>query len=105
MRSIQLSKHEDPVEVAFETSKLVYLTADSDTTIGELDCNDVLIIGGLVDHNRFKVQYGQNELAAGVQLINYSTYRLKKQKNLVFVQPGYLLTRAFPTLCRAFQEC
>ncbi|PKU80971.1 tRNA (guanine(9)-N1)-methyltransferase [Dendrobium catenatum] len=34
--------------------KLIYLTADAETTLEELDTNRIYIIGGLVDRNRWK---------------------------------------------------
>lgn len=34
--------------------KLVYLTADAETVLDDLDLNDIYIIGGLVDRNRWK---------------------------------------------------
>ncbi|KAG9148366.1 hypothetical protein Leryth_027350 [Lithospermum erythrorhizon] len=37
-----------------QKENLVYLTADSETTVDELDHTKVYIIGGLVDRNRFK---------------------------------------------------
>lgn len=39
---------------AGEQQRLVYLTADSDTELAQLDPQDVYIIGGLVDRNRHK---------------------------------------------------
>ncbi|CAN1336868.1 tRNA (guanine(9)-N1)-methyltransferase [Linum perenne] len=37
-----------------EKEKLVYLTADSETVLDELDVTKTYIVGGLVDRNRFK---------------------------------------------------
>ncbi|CAN0890857.1 tRNA methyltransferase 10 homolog A [Linum grandiflorum] len=37
-----------------EKEKLVYLTADSETVLDELDVSKTYIVGGLVDRNRFK---------------------------------------------------
>lgn len=38
----------------FPKERLVYLTADSETSVETLDENDIYIIGGLVDKNRMK---------------------------------------------------
>ncbi|KAG0449206.1 hypothetical protein HPP92_027483 [Vanilla planifolia] len=37
-----------------QKEKLVYLTADAETTLEEIDTNNIYIIGGLVDRNRWK---------------------------------------------------
>lgn len=51
-----IEKENRPYIDAFERRKedLVYLTADSETTIDELDQKKIYIIGGLVDRNRWK---------------------------------------------------
>lgn len=51
-----IEKENRPYIDAFENRKedLVYLTADSETSIGELDEKKIYIIGGLVDRNRWK---------------------------------------------------
>ena len=38
----------------FDEKQLVYLTADSENTLHDLLPNDIYIIGGIVDHNRYK---------------------------------------------------
>lgn len=50
------SRHEADVEEVFSEQKdrLVYLTAESENELEELDPNDIYIIGGIVDHNRLK---------------------------------------------------
>lgn len=51
-----IEKESRPYIEAFQNRKedLVYLTADSETTIFELDRKKIYIIGGLVDRNRWK---------------------------------------------------
>eukprot|EP00002_Diphylleia_rotans_P016835 TRINITY_DN3268_c0_g2_i1.p1 TRINITY_DN3268_c0_g2~~TRINITY_DN3268_c0_g2_i1.p1 ORF type:complete len:391 (-),score=110.93 TRINITY_DN3268_c0_g2_i1:194-1366(-) len=50
----------------FPHDQLVYLTADSDKTVDALDENKIYIIGGLVDHNRYKNKCKDIALAQGI---------------------------------------
>jgi tRNA (guanine9-N1)-methyltransferase len=50
-----LNREQDDQEAICKKEQLVYLTADSDTTIESVEGDKVYIIGGLVDRNRHKV--------------------------------------------------
>ncbi len=70
-------KHEEDVEVVYadKLDKLVYLTAESENDIEELNPDDIYIIGGIVDHNRLK---GLTHALATEK--NFRTARLPIQK-------------------------
>ena len=45
---------------AVDRGTIVYLTADSDVELTELKEGETYIIGGIVDHNRYKVREGSD---------------------------------------------
>ncbi|CAD5220554.1 unnamed protein product [Bursaphelenchus okinawaensis] len=45
--------HNETVEDLFKPSEVVYLTSDSENTLETLSEDDVYVIGGLLDHNRY----------------------------------------------------
>ncbi|KAL7606140.1 uncharacterized protein LOC111886228 [Lactuca sativa] len=64
-----IEKDNGPYINTFETQKedLVYLTADSETMLDELDPKKIYIVGGLVDRNRWKGITMKKALDQGIQ--------------------------------------
>jgi Trm5-related predicted tRNA methylase len=60
-----------------DKNNMVYLTADSDDTIENLDPTKTYIIGGIVDRNRHKV--GTTLINVSPQQINHDTEYLQSQ--------------------------
>lgn len=52
--SVDIHEKKSYIDVVEDKSKLVYLTADSPNLIDDLSTEDIYVIGGIVDHNRFK---------------------------------------------------
>lgn len=64
---MQVKITEDTYLEEFPKEKIVYLTSDSDNVLDELSKDDVYIIGGLVDHNRYKGICHENAEKAGIR--------------------------------------
>ncbi|KAL4585342.1 hypothetical protein LXL04_009960 [Taraxacum kok-saghyz] len=64
-----IEKDSGPYINTFETQKenLVYLTADSETMLSDLDPKNIYIVGGLVDRNRCKGITMKKALEQGIQ--------------------------------------
>ncbi|PNH06261.1 tRNA (guanine(9)-N1)-methyltransferase [Tetrabaena socialis] len=75
-----------------DRQNLVYLTADSNEELEELDDNKIYIVGGLVDHNRYKGLCERQARAAGI-----ATARLPIARHIA------LASRAVLTVNHVFQ--
>jgi Trm5-related predicted tRNA methylase len=51
----QVNFHSESYTDIFQSNDLIYLTSDSDNIISSLQEDKVYVIGGLVDHNLYKV--------------------------------------------------
>ena len=52
---------------AFPRDRLVYLSSEGTTTLSTLDADKIYVIGGLVDHNRYKGLTHERATAAGIE--------------------------------------
>eukprot|EP00041_Stephanoeca_diplocostata_P017837 m.367518 g.367518 ORF g.367518 m.367518 type:complete len:385 (+) comp20835_c0_seq1:209-1363(+) len=52
--SWKINTHEKPYHEAFPKESIIYLSSESENVLSTLDDTKVYVIGGLVDHNRFK---------------------------------------------------
>jgi tRNA (guanine9-N1)-methyltransferase len=70
----------------------VYLTSDSPNTITSLDRSKVYVIGGLVDHNRYKGISYERAVAAGVQTAKFpiAEYILLMTRHVLAVNHGMM---------------
>jgi tRNA (guanine9-N1)-methyltransferase len=84
----------------FEKSKIVYLTAESDTVLKNLDAEHVYVVGGIVDHNRIKGHCYNAALKAG-----WKTAKLPLEGNVAMGDHRKVLTvnHVFEILLK-FQE-
>ena len=59
--------HKDAYTEVFDKKEIVYLSSESENVLTEFSEDDVYIIGGLVDHNRYKGLTHEMALAKGVR--------------------------------------
>ncbi|TPX37154.1 hypothetical protein SmJEL517_g01051 [Synchytrium microbalum] len=85
----------------YENEKLVYLTADSENVLTDLDESKVYIIGGIVDRNRHKNICLKKATEAGIAtaqlpisaFISMATRKVLTTNQVVEIMTGYLVTK------------
>lgn len=88
-----------------EKDKVIYLTADAENEVDELKEGETYIIGGIVDHNRYKVHnFELAFLQATVLMSSYYLFRIfarRKLLTVVFVLLACRLENILTALRRA----
>ncbi|BFZ59268.1 tRNA (guanine(9)-N(1))-methyltransferase [Saitoella coloradoensis] len=86
--------YELPPQEQRANGNLVYLTADSETTITELDENKSYIIGGIVDRNRYKSLCFDKAKGQGIPTAKLPIGRLQASKVLTVNQVLEIMLKA-----------
>ena len=85
----QNDKPADQTQTTMQES-VIYLTADSSDELSELKEGETYIIGGICDHNRYKVRTFAFELYPTTHIIHYCrTFASRSHKIRGFVLPAY----------------
>lgn len=71
-------KNEKHFSELFDKDKIIYLTSESDTTLEELEKGACYVIGGLVDHNKYRGHTHEMATKEG-----YRTARLPLSENIL----------------------
>ena len=94
--SCQMTFEERHYRELYPPADIVYLTAESDTVLMELDAQKVYIIGGLVDHNAHKGYCHAQATAAGLAtarlpIVEFMTAK-EMTRRVITVNQGILIT-------------
>jgi tRNA (guanine9-N1)-methyltransferase len=106
----QVTRESNAFHQVFPTDKMVYLTADSPNRIGTLEEGHYYIIGGIVDHNRYKglcldkaealgIQHGHLPISEYIQL---ASRRILTVNQVVEIMLKYVEHQDWK---KAFLEC
>lgn len=102
-----IEKENRPYVEVFQERKedLVYLTADSETTLEELDPKKIYIIGGLVDRNRWKGITMNKAKDQGVQTARLPIGDYLKMSSSQVLLHVFFCLESFPLNSDTYSAC